>query len=93
MLHASIADFLSQIRRADVEHNSNTRAPVIFVHPDATLDKVVGKLAATGVHRLFVADDQHGYKPEAVISITDVLRYVLSKATPTAPVHVQVDSV
>jgi len=46
--------------------------------------QIIGKLSATKVHRLFVADDESGYKPVAVVSITDVLRYILSSAS-----HVQ----
>jgi len=93
LLHKTIGQFLSSVRRAEISENPNTRSPVIAVHPDATLDKVVGKLTATRIHRLFVADDKTGFKPEAVISITDILRYVLNKAVPkTVPVHVAVDS-
>jgi len=93
LLHKTIGQFLATVRRAEISENPNTRSPVISVHPDATLDKVVGKLAATRVHRLFVADDKTGFKPEAVISITDILRYVLNRAVPkTVPVHVDVDS-
>lgn len=92
LLHKPITDFLATIRRAEVMENPNTRSPTIAVHPDATLEKVIGKLTATRIHRLFVADDAQGYKPIAVISITDILRYVLIKIeSPTTP-RIVIDS-
>jgi len=93
LLNQPVTDFLSTIRRAEVVENPNTRSPVIAVHPDADLAKVIGKLSATRVHRLFVADDKTGFKPEAVISITDILRYIVAESTPKSAVKISVDSV
>jgi CBS domain-containing protein len=82
-LHQPIMDFLSHIRQSEIAENPNTRSPTIAVGQQATLDKVIGKLAATRIHRIFVADDESGYKPVAVISITDVLRYIIGTAHTT----------
>ncbi len=41
------------------------------------LTQVIGKLHATRVHRVFVVNPKHGYAPEAVISLTDILRFCL----------------
>lgn len=75
-LESPIMDFLSAIRRAEI--TEKTRSPTITSRPDATVDRVVGRLAATKIHRVFVAADENGFKPEAVISLTDLLRYLLS---------------
>lgn len=69
-----ILDFLSLIRQMDV---SETKAPTITVSEKDTIGKVIGKLAATKIHRVFCADDASGYKPSAVISITDILKHIM----------------
>lgn len=81
LLQQPIASFLAAIRQD--EHGAKTRTPTIGVRSTASLWDVVQKLAATKVHRLFVADPPL-FKPEAVISLTDVLRHLLPEATATA---------
>lgn len=76
LLGGSILDFLSAVRQSDV---GDTKYPAIAISRTTTIGGVLDKLAATRIHRLFVADDAHGYKPEAVISITDMLRYLSDK--------------
>lgn len=75
ILSLPIIDFLSAIRQLEV--SAREKSPTISVRPQDTVEKVVGKLAATRVHRVFVCDDKGGYKPVAVVSLTDVLRYLL----------------
>jgi len=41
------------------------------------ISRVINLLAATRVHRIFVTNDEAKYQPVAVISITDVLVYLL----------------
>ena len=40
---------------------------------------VIGKLAATRVHRVFVVESDESYKPVAVISVKDVMSWVTSQ--------------
>lgn len=80
LLDGSVLDFLSAVRQSEV---SDTRFPTIAVSRRDKIGAIIGKLAATRIHRVFVADDDHGFKPEAVVSITDVLRH-LSTAGITA---------
>jgi CBS domain-containing protein len=80
-LRAPVLDFLAAIRRLDL---SDTRFPAIAVPPESTIERVVGKLFATKIHRVFVATDSNGYKPEAVISLTDLLEFLLDDEIPNA---------
>lgn len=74
LLNGSVLDFLSAVRQADT--NPETRYPAIAVSRKTTIGALISKLAATRIHRIFIADDDSGFKPEAVVSITDVLRYL-----------------
>lgn len=73
LLHQPIMSYLNKIRQESIEIVS----PTISVSGKDTLAVLVGKMAATKVHKLFVADDVGGYKPDRVISITDILRKFL----------------
>jgi len=70
VLQIPIVQFLNQIRNQNID----IMVPVITVVPEDSLALVVGKLAATRVHRVFVVDSK--FHPTKVISITDVLRFV-----------------
>jgi len=37
----------------------------------------IGKLASTKIHKIFVADDEDGYRPSCVVSLTDILKSIL----------------
>jgi CBS domain-containing protein len=88
-LQAPITDFLSAIRRAE-SPSSNTRCPTISVSASDTIGMIVGKLAATRIHRIFVADDATGYKPTAIVAISDVLRWTLGYGlTPVVTIAAQ----
>ena len=52
-------------------------APTITCKSTDSLALAIGKLSSTKVHRLFIADDETGYKPIACLSITDVLKFVV----------------
>lgn len=72
ILSQPLVDFLSAIRRKEIR----TRVPVAVVSSEATLASVVGKLAATKMHRLYVCDaEKH---PLVVITLTNVLAALLS---------------
>ncbi len=62
-------EFVKQLRQNAVDIMS----PTITVFPSAQFDHVVGKLAATKVHRIFVVSDEAHFRPERVISLVDVL--------------------
>jgi len=66
-------EFLKIIRQESIE----IKSPTISVSTHDSLVVAIGKLASTKIHKLFVADDQDGYKPLAVVSLTDILRYLL----------------
>jgi len=72
ILSLPLTDFLSSIRRRDVR----TRVPAACEPGTASLASVVGKLAATKMHRLFVCDAER--HPTLVISLTDVLATLLT---------------
>lgn len=71
LLELSIREYLVEIRRSQAK----TTAPIVTVQPSDTLQRVVAKLKATGMHRVFATDSDH--RPLAVIAITDVLRALL----------------
>jgi 5'-AMP-activated protein kinase regulatory gamma subunit len=73
VLQIPIVQFLNQIRNQNID----ITVPVITVIPEDTFAHVIGKLAATRVHRVFVVDPK--FHPTKVISITDVLRFVQTR--------------
>ena len=74
-LNQTVIDFTSAVRQATFEPNE--KSPTIGVHRKDSILKALGRLCATKVHRVYVADDESNYKPSTVISITDLLRYAL----------------
>lgn len=54
-----------------------TISPTIAVHPNDTLEKVLGKLRNTHVHRLFVVDSETR-RVLSVISLVDLLKHILN---------------
>lgn len=73
LLQGSIFDFLAAVRQSTSA--AYEKYPSIAVSPSSTVGHLVSRMAATKVHRLFVVGE--GYKPEAVVAITDLLRYLL----------------
>jgi len=73
-LKLPIVQFLKMIRQESVD---DIASPAMGLASTETVEVAVGKLAVTKIHKLFVADDNDGYKPRAVVSITDVLRLLL----------------
>jgi len=72
ILSRPLIEFLAAIRRKEIR----TRVPAASVAADAPLSSVVGKLAATKMHRLFVCDSEK--HPILVITLTDVLASLVS---------------
>jgi len=73
ILKTDIMHFLNHIRQESID----IKAPTISCKSTDSLAICIGKLASTKVHKLFIADDESGYKAQAVVSITDILRHVL----------------
>jgi len=75
ILKQPISQFLNTLRQESID----IRVPTISVTSHDTVQTVISKLASTKIHKLFVADDSDGYKPKLVISITDILKYLLNQ--------------
>eukprot|EP01102_Stenamoeba_stenopodia_P002834 TRINITY_DN1269_c0_g3_i1.p1 TRINITY_DN1269_c0_g3~~TRINITY_DN1269_c0_g3_i1.p1 ORF type:complete len:314 (-),score=57.67 TRINITY_DN1269_c0_g3_i1:193-1134(-) len=73
LLNMPIMGFLSRIR----DENIDITAPTFCVCEHDPLALLIGKLAATRVHRIYVTKSAEDYKPVRVVSITDILRTVL----------------
>jgi len=74
LLRKPISDFLKIIRQESMEE----RSPTIGISTTDTIAYAIRKLASTKVHKLFVADDSSGYTPISVVSLTDILKYLMS---------------
>lgn len=75
LLNMPIMSFLARIR----DENIDITAPTFCVCLHDPLSLVIGKLAATRVHRIYVTKSAEDYKPVRVVSITDILRSVLKE--------------
>lgn len=67
ILRLPIVEFINIIRQQDLKE----RIPVVSVRTTDTLGKAIGKLAATGIHRVFVVDADQ--KPVGVVSVSDII--------------------
>lgn len=87
-LHQPVLAFLQRVRSQETK----TQAQLVAVRNTDKLSKVIAKLAATHMHRVFVMDSRR--IPVKVISLTDVIRSLcpkkrrLSEGTPQAKVDV-----
>jgi len=73
-LEMSIFENIKMIRNEEVD----IRSLAISVFAHESLTRAIKLIAATRVHRIFVMDDEKSYKPITVISITDILNYLVS---------------
>jgi len=71
VLQLPIMNFLNQIRAQSID--ISTPVTTCSLHEPATL--LIGKLVATRAHRVFIVT--HDYKPAKVVSIVDLLRYIV----------------
>jgi CBS domain-containing protein len=74
-LNQSIFEHLQHIRSSEA---IDIKTPCIAVFPKDTLSRAIALIAATRVHRVFVVDDEQHYRPIRVISVTDILNFLLS---------------
>jgi len=72
-LNLSIFEHLQKIRAELI----NSKTPCIAVFERDKLSRAVAQLAATKVHRVFVVDGEEHYKPVRIISVTDILKYLV----------------
>jgi CBS-domain-containing membrane protein len=72
-LNLPIFEHLQKIRSELLD----IKTPCIAVFEKDKLSRAVTLLAATKVHRVFVVNDEEHYAPVRVISLTDILRYLL----------------
>jgi len=75
ILKLPIMTFLNEIRSRQID----IRSPTVSCNLEETLALVIGKLAATGVHRLYIVNSSQDYTPVRVISLMDVLKYIFPK--------------
>lgn len=68
-----VGEFVKELRQRAVD----IKSPTITVFGKTTFEMVVGKLAATKVHRLFVVDSETSFHPTRIISLADVLHVVM----------------
>ena len=68
--------FVATCRQMDHSRISSTMAPLVAVQPASPMRHVIGKLAATRGHRLFVVEAR---ALVGVVSLKDILRKLLAK--------------
>lgn len=70
-------DILSYLARVRMSTCKKARYPTCHVHDDSSVGHVINMIAKTGYHRIFVVDKD--IKPLGVISVTDVLQFVIQQ--------------
>eukprot|EP00457_Paulinella_chromatophora_P005971 gb/GEZN01005989.1/.p1 GENE.gb/GEZN01005989.1/~~gb/GEZN01005989.1/.p1 ORF type:complete len:372 (+),score=43.26 gb/GEZN01005989.1/:72-1118(+) len=81
-LHHSVHDFIRKVRLAkDMEMHGKTQALVFTATTDAKLESVVGKLAATRAHRLWIIHNPSSTDRgvAGVVTLSDILRTLTPK--------------
>jgi len=73
VLTLPILTFLNKIR----EEKIDISMPSISALITDTLGYVIQKLASTRVHRIYIVNSDTDYRPIRVISLTDILRYII----------------
>lgn len=76
-LDMNLVDYLAAIRQKEVEVADHV--PLCSVGPNGTIGRIIGLLAATKYHRIYVVDPRHN-TPVGVVSHTDILKYITSAA-------------
>eukprot|EP01129_Flabellula_baltica_P004364 TRINITY_DN1516_c0_g1_i1.p1 TRINITY_DN1516_c0_g1~~TRINITY_DN1516_c0_g1_i1.p1 ORF type:complete len:302 (+),score=79.01 TRINITY_DN1516_c0_g1_i1:871-1776(+) len=75
LLSRSVFENLKAVRADDV---GDEMAVTVTISINDTINRAIHLLAATGVHRLFVVDNEQTYKPLKAISFTDILNYLVN---------------
>lgn len=58
---------------------ANARPAIVCVRVSTHMRDLVKRLAATGLHRVYILDEDE--KPIGVISLRDIIRYILPKVS------------
>jgi len=74
ILKLPIIHFLSQLRSEDIV---DIRAPSISCNVNETIGHLIKKLAVTGIHRIYIVPSSQDYTPIRVISLTDIIAFIL----------------
>jgi CBS domain-containing protein len=74
VLNLPIFEHLQMIRAKQID----IKSPSISVFEHDKVSRAIGLIAATRVHRVFVVDNEKHYRPIRVLSITDILTYLLN---------------
>merc|ERR1711976_757245 len=75
MIGENALDFVSKVRTRNVgPKNASSFPAAVVVKETDSFSGVIAKLAATGLHRLYVVDDHHLI---GVISLKDVLKVIV----------------
>eukprot|EP01126_Amoeba_proteus_P038262 TRINITY_DN3980_c0_g1_i2.p1 TRINITY_DN3980_c0_g1~~TRINITY_DN3980_c0_g1_i2.p1 ORF type:complete len:179 (-),score=31.82 TRINITY_DN3980_c0_g1_i2:137-673(-) len=72
-LTTSIFDYLKYVRMQQIE----IRAPLITVFPTDKITRAVALLSSTRVHRIFIVNNESDFVPIGVLSITDLLKFLV----------------
>lgn len=75
MLYKTTLEFAAASRSKEVKAFSTA----ITCHPEDSLEKVIGKLAATKIHRIYIIDDQR--KPIGILTLSDILKAILEQCS------------
>eukprot|EP01113_Clastostelium_recurvatum_P043084 TRINITY_DN706_c0_g1_i3.p1 TRINITY_DN706_c0_g1~~TRINITY_DN706_c0_g1_i3.p1 ORF type:complete len:318 (-),score=89.33 TRINITY_DN706_c0_g1_i3:121-1074(-) len=79
VLNLPILTFLNQIRQLQIDIVN----PAISSGVNDSFGHVIGKVAATRIHRIFIVDADN--RPVKVVSLTDILSYVATQTASAAP--------
>jgi len=74
-MDTDILSYLAKVRQATPQKKE--RYPSCHVHTDASVAHVIGLLAKTGYHRVFVVDADQ--MPVGVVSVADIVKFAISK--------------
>jgi CBS domain-containing protein len=75
LLEQPIGTYLKYIR---TRSQNILEVPAVAVFGKSKLVYAIGLIASTKIHRLFICDSEEAYRPVGVISITEILRYLVS---------------
>jgi len=59
------------------QKQTDIKSPSISVFDHDRISRAIGLIAATRVHRVFVVDNEKDFRAVRVISITDILKYLM----------------
>jgi len=75
LLEQPIGTYLKYIRS---KAQNILEIPAVGVFGKSKLVYAIGLIASTKIHRIFICDNEDSYQPIGVISITDILKYLVS---------------